>query len=161
MQRASMLLVVPFTDPVLFTHAILRAGNFEAALVLTRDALSEGSVDVREVGELHGDILMAIIDRDLEEGSKAHIAAVSAYEAALSAALTPQANADTSALATLFFKLGRAQSGAQLLQAAHSNYKSAMSADPKNEVGVKSEALMAMSIDALNSGRINEGAREV
>lgn len=140
------------------SEMLVRAGNFEAALALTGGALSEGVVNLREVGELHGDILMAIIDRDGEEGNAARLAAaVSAYDAALSAALSGDIQ-DTSPFAMLFFKLGRAQSIAQLLQAAYSNYKSAMNSDPKNMLGLKSEALVAMSIDALNSGNIDEGA---
>ena len=133
-------------------------GNFEAALSLTGRALAEGVDSSREVSELHGDIIMAIIDRDGEEGNEAQlVAAVSAYELALSAALSPADVQDTSPFATLFFKLGRAQSGAKLLQAAYSNYKSAVHADPINRLGVKSEALLAMSIDALNSGQILDG----
>ena len=140
---------------------VLRTGNFEAALALTGAALSDGVVNFREVGELHGDILMAIIDRDGEKDNEAQLAAaVSTYDAALSAALGAQDVEDTSPFAMLFFKLGRAQSSALLLQAAHSNYKRAMEADPKNRLGVKAEALVAMSIDALNSGRIDEGAFE-
>lgn len=139
---------------------LVRAGNFEAALGLTGGALSEGVANLREVGELHGDILMAIIDRDGEEGNEARLAAaVSAYDAALLAALSDDIQ-DTSPFAMLFFKLGRAQSSAQLLEAAYSNYKSAMNSDPKNMLGVKSEALLAMSIDALNNGNIDEGAFE-
>jgi tetratricopeptide (TPR) repeat protein len=139
--------------------ACLCAGDFEAALELTREALAEGVVSLREVGELHGDILMAIIDRDQEAGTDAYAAAVAAYSAALSAAGESDAASGiaTTPPTTLFFKLGRAQSGAHLLDAAHASYKSAMNADRENKLGVKAEALVALAVDALNSGRIDEG----
>ncbi len=144
----------------IYPLTLLHTGDFEAALALTGGALSQGVANLREISELHGDILMAIIDRDGEQGNEAQLAAaVSAYDTALSAALSPEDDIkDTSPFAQLFFKLGRAQSSAQMLQAAYVSYKSAMKADPKNGLGVKSEALIAMAIDALNSGHINEGA---
>ena len=140
---------------------LMEAGNFEAALSLTQEALSEG-VSLREVGELHGDILMAITDRDGgAAGADAHTAAaVAAYEAAVRSAASQSTEGGASrAPAALLFKLGRAQSGAQLPRGAKSSYKQAMHADPDNKLGVRAEALVALAVDALNSGQIDEGVR--
>ena len=140
---------------------LMEAGNFEAALLLTQEALSEG-VSLREVGELHGDILMAISDRDGgAAGAGAYTAAaVAAYEAAVRSASSRGTDGGSSrAPAALFFKLGRAQSGAQVLRDAKSSYKQAMDADPSNALGVRAEALVALAVDALNSGQIEEGVR--